>query len=184
MRHLLVSSLAALAWLGVLSLAQTFAAPNPDQSDKPNFSGSWALDLTASTSLDPPDDANRSRFLRPKIRRVDQAYGYLGANWRFGRGFLTMKWSHRIAHGFSPGWTSQKTALKVATEWGRLFQHDHPKFSHRSKHPALIQRQSFGRHFQGDLGVLPHPGLKALGYSVRPFHGQELASAPKASHRT
>jgi hypothetical protein len=45
-------------------------------------------------------------------------------------------------------------------EWGRLFQHDHPKLSHRSKHPALIQHHTFGRHFQGDLGVLPHPGLK------------------------
>jgi hypothetical protein len=53
MRHLLLSSLAALAWLGVFSLPQTFAAPNPDHSAKPNFSGIWALDLTASTSLDP-----------------------------------------------------------------------------------------------------------------------------------
>ncbi len=52
MRHLLLSSLAALAWLGVFSLPQTFAAPNPDPSDKPNFSGIWTLDLTASTSLD------------------------------------------------------------------------------------------------------------------------------------
>jgi hypothetical protein len=52
MRHLLLRSLAALAWLGVFSLPQTFAAPNPDQSDKPNFSGIWTLDLTASTSLD------------------------------------------------------------------------------------------------------------------------------------
>jgi hypothetical protein len=26
------------------------------------------------------------------------------------RGFLTMKWSHRITQGFSPGWTSPKTA--------------------------------------------------------------------------
>jgi hypothetical protein len=77
-----------------------------------------------------------------------------------GGGFLTMKWSHRIAQGFSPGWTSPKTALKVATEWGRLFQHDHPKLSHRSTHPALIQHHTFGRHFQGDFGVLPHPGLK------------------------
>ena len=51
MRHLLLSSLAALAWLGVFSLQQTFAAP--DQSDKPNFSGIWTLDLRASMSLDP-----------------------------------------------------------------------------------------------------------------------------------
>ena len=53
MRHLLLSSLAALAWLGVFGLQQTFAAPDPDQSDKPNFSGIWTLDLRASMSLDP-----------------------------------------------------------------------------------------------------------------------------------
>jgi hypothetical protein len=40
-----------------------------------------------------------------------------------GRGFLTVKWSHRIAQSFSPGWTSPKTALKVATEWGVCSQH-------------------------------------------------------------
>jgi hypothetical protein len=66
-------------------------------------------------------------------------------------------------------------------EWGRLFQHDHPKLSHRSKHPALIQHHTFGRHFQGELGVL-QPRAKALGYSVRPFHGQELASALEVLH--
>src|SRR5258708_32444824 len=53
MRHLLLSSLAALAWLGVFSLQQTFAASDPDHSDKPNFSGIWTLDLGASMSLDP-----------------------------------------------------------------------------------------------------------------------------------
>ncbi len=53
MRHLLLSSLAALAWLGVFSLQQTFAAPDPDRSDKANFSGIWTLDLRASMSLDP-----------------------------------------------------------------------------------------------------------------------------------
>jgi hypothetical protein len=71
-----------------------------------------------------------------------------------------MKWSNRSAQGFSPGWSEPRIALKVATEWGRLFQHDHPKLSHRSKQPALIQHHTFGRHFQGDLGVLLHPGLK------------------------
>jgi hypothetical protein len=55
MSHLLLSSLAALAWLAVFSLSQTSAAPNTDQSDKPNFSGTWTLDLSGSTSLDPPD---------------------------------------------------------------------------------------------------------------------------------
>src|SRR6516162_1416587 len=53
MRHLLLRSLAALACLGVFSLPQTSAAPQPDQPDRPNFSGTWTLDLKASTSLEP-----------------------------------------------------------------------------------------------------------------------------------
>jgi hypothetical protein len=53
MRHLLLRSLAALACLGVFSLPQTSAAPKPDQPDKPNFRGTWTLDLKASTSLEP-----------------------------------------------------------------------------------------------------------------------------------
>jgi hypothetical protein len=53
MRHLLFRSLAALACFGVFSLAQTSAAPEPDQSDKPDFNGTWTLDLKASASLEP-----------------------------------------------------------------------------------------------------------------------------------
>jgi len=53
MRHLLLRSLAALACLGVFSLPQAFAALEPNQPDKPNFSGTWTLDLKASTSLEP-----------------------------------------------------------------------------------------------------------------------------------
>jgi hypothetical protein len=53
MRHLLLRSLTALACLGVFSLPQTSAAPQPDQADKPNFSGTWTLDLKASTSVEP-----------------------------------------------------------------------------------------------------------------------------------
>ena len=53
MRLPLLSSLAALAWLAVFSLPQTYAASKLDQSDKPNFTGSWTLDLRASTSLEP-----------------------------------------------------------------------------------------------------------------------------------
>ena len=53
MRHLLLRSLAALACLGVFSLPQTSAAPQPNQPDKPNFSGTWTLDLKASTSVEP-----------------------------------------------------------------------------------------------------------------------------------
>jgi hypothetical protein len=52
MSHLLLRSLAALACLGVFSLPQTSAAPKPDQPPKPNFSGTWTLDLKASTSFE------------------------------------------------------------------------------------------------------------------------------------
>ena len=53
MRHLLFRSLAALACFGVFSLAQTSAESKPDQSDKPDFNGTWTLDLKASASLEP-----------------------------------------------------------------------------------------------------------------------------------
>ena len=49
---MLLTSL-ALAWLIVFSLPQTFAVTKQDQSNKPDFSGSWTLDLQASTSLEP-----------------------------------------------------------------------------------------------------------------------------------
>jgi hypothetical protein len=53
MRSVLLSLLAALAWLVVFSPPQTIAAPKADKTDKPNFSGNWKLDLSASTSLEP-----------------------------------------------------------------------------------------------------------------------------------
>ena len=53
MKRLLFRSLAALACLGVFSLTQASAAPQPDQQDRPNFSGTWTLDLKASTSVEP-----------------------------------------------------------------------------------------------------------------------------------
>ena len=53
MRYLLLRWLAALAWLGLCSLPKTSAALQPDQPDDPNFSGTWALDLKASTSFEP-----------------------------------------------------------------------------------------------------------------------------------
>jgi hypothetical protein len=53
MRHVLLRSLAALACIGIFSLPQTSAVPKADQPDKPNFSGTWTLDLQASSSLDP-----------------------------------------------------------------------------------------------------------------------------------
>jgi len=49
----LIRSLVVLVSLAVLSLQQTFAAPDSDESGKSDFSGNWALDLQASTSLDP-----------------------------------------------------------------------------------------------------------------------------------
>ena len=54
MKRLVLSSLAAaLACLVVSNVPQTSAVAKLDQSDKPNFSGSWTLDLGASTSLEP-----------------------------------------------------------------------------------------------------------------------------------
>ena len=53
MRYQLFRSLAALACFGVFSMAQTSAEPKPDQSDKPDFNGTWSLDLKASTSVEP-----------------------------------------------------------------------------------------------------------------------------------
>jgi hypothetical protein len=53
MRHLLLRSFTALACLGVFSLPQTSAAPKADQPEKPNFSGTWTLDLKASDPLEP-----------------------------------------------------------------------------------------------------------------------------------
>jgi hypothetical protein len=53
MRYLLLRWFAALVCFSVFSLPQTSAAAKPDQSDDPNFSGTWALDLPASTSFEP-----------------------------------------------------------------------------------------------------------------------------------
>jgi hypothetical protein len=53
MKHLLLRSLATLACFGIFGLPQTSAASKPDQTDKPDFSGTWILDHNASTSLDP-----------------------------------------------------------------------------------------------------------------------------------
>ena len=52
LRHLLLRALAALTCLAVFSLPQTSAAPQPDQPGGPNFSGTWKLDLKASTSVE------------------------------------------------------------------------------------------------------------------------------------
>jgi hypothetical protein len=53
MRQLLLSLLAALTWFAVCSPPQTSAVTASLQSNKPNLNGTWTLDLSASTSLDP-----------------------------------------------------------------------------------------------------------------------------------
>ena len=52
MRYLLLRWLAALVWFGLCTLPKTSAALQADQPDDPNFSGTWALDLKASTSFE------------------------------------------------------------------------------------------------------------------------------------
>ena len=71
MRYLLLRSLAALTCFGVFSLAQTSAAPKPDQSDKPDFNGTWALDLKASASLEPIMKKVGPRLLEQKFASPD-----------------------------------------------------------------------------------------------------------------
>ena len=44
---------AAAIFMSVFSLSQTAAAPEPDQTNKPNLSGIWILDLKGSTSVGP-----------------------------------------------------------------------------------------------------------------------------------
>ena len=67
MRHLLLRSLAALTCFGVFGLPQTSAASKPDQSDKPDFNGTWALDLKASASLEPIMKKVGARLLEQKF---------------------------------------------------------------------------------------------------------------------
>jgi hypothetical protein len=94
---------------------------------------------------------------------------------------LTMKWSHRIARGFSPGWTSPKTALKVATEWGPFIPARPSQTLTPFKTSSLDSTPHIRSPLSGRSWRVTPPRAKALGYSVRPFHGQELASArPKS----
>jgi hypothetical protein len=53
MRGHTVRLLAGVMCLGVCSLVDAFAALDRDQSNDPNFSGTWTLDLKASASLEP-----------------------------------------------------------------------------------------------------------------------------------
>jgi hypothetical protein len=52
MRYFLLRWLAALVWFGLWTLPKTSAALQADQPDDPNFSGTWTLDLKASTSFE------------------------------------------------------------------------------------------------------------------------------------
>jgi len=51
MKQLLLNSLAALTWLTVFSPSQTSAVVESIQLNKPDLSGTWTLDLSASASL-------------------------------------------------------------------------------------------------------------------------------------
>ena len=53
MRYFLLRSVATFAFIGVFSLSQSSAAPKSDQADELNLSGTWILDLKASTSVEP-----------------------------------------------------------------------------------------------------------------------------------
>jgi hypothetical protein len=78
-----------------------------------------------------------------------------------------MKWSNRIAQGFNPGWDRKKRALKVAPDvwaWPADRRPNNPN-------------PRFGRHFQGASRDIV-PRAEALGYSVRPFHGQKPITSP------
>jgi hypothetical protein len=72
-----------------------------------------------------------------------------------------MKWSDRTAQGFSPGYDAARCGLKVATDSVSVVH-------------GLIRwpRPKIGCQFQGTL-LLNQPRVETLGYSVRPFHGQE-----------
>jgi hypothetical protein len=66
MRQVLRRSLAILLWLAVFNVSPTSAVTKPDTSDEPNFSGTWKLDLEASTSLDPMMDQIGASFFDRK----------------------------------------------------------------------------------------------------------------------
>jgi hypothetical protein len=65
--HRLLRSVAVLACLSLFSPPWMFAVTKPDQPDKPNFSGTWTLDLRASTSLEPLLKEVGAGFLEQKF---------------------------------------------------------------------------------------------------------------------
>jgi len=111
MRHLLFRSLAALACFGVFSLAQTSAAPKPDQSDKPDFNGTWTIDLKASAPLE------------PIMKKV-------------GAGLLEQKFASRTDLKATIHQTEQ--VITVATR-GRGFALDETLYPDGHSHPSNLQ---------------------------------------------
>ena len=88
-----------------------------------------------------------------------------------------MKWSNRIAQGFSPGLgTPQDRPESGDRTCGVESRLD--VINSVTGIVVLEETAPLGRHFQGGVRTC-RPRAKALGYSVRPFHGQE----PEATHQ-
>jgi hypothetical protein len=86
-----------------------------------------------------------------------------------------MQWSDRIAQGFSPGSIRREKCPESGTRF----------LSVAGGLRMPIAATPLGRHSQGVSCATPYPGLKpakALGYSVRPFHGSESRSQMNVSH--
>ena len=111
MRHLLFRSLAALACFCVFSLPQTSAEPKPDQSDKPDFNGTWTIDLKASAPLE------------PIMKKV-------------GAGLLEQKFASRTNLKATIHQTEQ--VITVATR-GRGFALDETLYPDGRSHPSNLQ---------------------------------------------
>jgi len=77
-----------------------------------------------------------------------------------------MKWFERIAQGFSPGNWQRKTRPERAAEIRDV--------SYRRRHLLRRPRRSHLVTLSGRGRVGAFPRAKALGCSLRPFHGQKL----------
>jgi hypothetical protein len=77
-----------------------------------------------------------------------------------------MKWFDRIAQGFSPGNWQRKTRPERAAEIRDV--------SYRQRHLLRLRRRSDSVALAGRGRVGAFPRAKALGCSLRPFHGQKL----------
>jgi hypothetical protein len=76
-----------------------------------------------------------------------------------------MKWFKRTAQGFSPGNLKYKTRPERATDVRDVLIGGARKFLRRRGNPGSVAPS--GRLRGGAV-----PRAKALGYSLRPFHGQ------------